>query len=52
MATNMLTMILSNCGDIFFFDRFSRIFCYHSIKKLAEIVYHTKYFSNFGFGDR
>ena len=52
MATNMLTMILSNCSDIFFFDRFSRIFCYHSIKKLAEIVCHTKYFSNFGFGDR
>ena len=52
MATNMLTMILSNCSDIFFFDMFYCIFCYHSIKKLAEIVCHTKYFYNFVFGDR
>ncbi|MBR8707214.1 hypothetical protein IX321_002806 [Bacteroides pyogenes] len=39
------TMILSLVNQPY------SIFCHHGIKKLAEIVCHTKYFNNFVFGD-
>ena len=48
MATNMLTMILSNCGDIFFFDMFYRIFCQFNMQMLAKLIDNTENFCNFG----
>ena len=38
-------IVFTLCG------RLENIFCHHFIKKLVEIICHTKYFYNFAFGD-